>query len=84
MMVRPVRDLLRLYRDLWPNGWYIIHHYWTSRLVWKVIRLIPRDVKKYVVVQAAVRAQKGDQAPDTITYDQMAKVYEKPANPSKV
>lgn len=54
---------------------YELRRRWEQRWVWIVMRCIPREVKKWVVVQAAVKA-KWDGHPTAVTYAEMYKVYE--------
>lgn len=48
---------------------------WHKHLVWKVLRLIPREVKYWVVVQAAVKGSHTG-SPD-VTYSDMIRTLEK-------
>lgn len=54
--------------------WYEITRQWERRWVWWAIALIPRQLKKWIVVQAAVRAD-WDGHPPSVTYVEMAKVF---------
>lgn len=53
---------------------YEIQRRWEQRWVWRLIALIPKGVKKWVVVQAAVRAE-WDGHPTAVTYVEMIDVY---------
>lgn len=65
--------LLKIYKDLWPDWRYILHHFYENRLVWWILKLIPKNIKMWIVVQAAVRAANGG-SPD-VTYSQMYEVF---------
>lgn len=62
-----------------PRAWnrfvllYEINRFWEQCGVWWVIRLIPRGVKKWVIVQAAVKAGSGNNP----KYNQMHDVFVK-------
>jgi hypothetical protein len=61
-----------------PRAWKSIlkdycNRQWETRIVWGVLRLIPAEVKYWVVVQAAVNTQ-GDGGPDAISATDMLKV----------
>jgi len=67
-------------RPLWTHWWYVREgQWWEAKGVWWVIRLLPRSVKRFVVVQAAVQAQVANRElyPDLVRYVDMAKVYAK-------
>jgi hypothetical protein len=54
---------------------YEVRRRWEQRWVWRIIALLPRELKKWVVVQAAVKAE-WDGHPTSVTYVEMARVYE--------
>lgn len=70
--MEPYRMYVHLIRT--GDGRYALQHFYESRLVWAIIKLIPRDIKKWIVVQAAVRASDGG-SPDSIGYKEMYEVY---------
>lgn len=54
---------------------YEVRRFWEQRGVWILIRLIPRNVKKWIVVQSAVKARWNGH-PTDVTYKEMVEVYE--------
>jgi hypothetical protein len=54
---------------------YEIRRRWEQRWVWWIIRLIPREIKKWIVVQSAVKAQPNGAYPGEVTYREMHDVW---------
>lgn len=52
-----------------------LDRFWRMNAVWWVLRVVPRSVKYYVVVQAAVKNEQGN--PGEVTATEMLKKYEK-------
>lgn len=63
-------------RDVWWDFKYTIRFYWSNRVRGKLMRLVPRGVKKWAVVEAAVKV-KWDGHPTAVTYMEMVDVFEK-------
>jgi hypothetical protein len=53
----------------------VIDRAWRLHIVWWIIRLIPRQVKYYVVVQGAVKDNDGN--PGARTAEEMLRVFER-------
>jgi hypothetical protein len=71
-----IADILQYRREAGYTVREDIRHLWETRLVWKVLRLVPREIKYWTIVQAASRSV-SDGSIYTITYDGMLKSLDK-------
>lgn len=55
---------------------YEAKRFWEQRAVWWVLALIPAEVKKWIVVQSAVKAE-WEGNPGLVTYREMVNVWAK-------
>lgn len=73
-----VDQMCTIQRPLWTYWWYIKEgQWWANHGVWWFVRLVPRDLKKWIVVQAAVKAAGDHLNPGEVTSLQMMESLDK-------